>query len=128
MIRITVDAHGPLLDGRAEGIVEDLAADVVDTVADVAEEHAVHLMHIYFRDPTPYYWTRVTTAHPAYLTAIVHDTGIVYGPWLEGVGSRNATSRFKGYRHWRQTRQAIDGMVPTIVEPVVSHHLLRLEG
>jgi hypothetical protein len=34
--------------------------------------------------------------------------GPVYGPWLEGVGSRNATTRFKGYRAFRKAANALE--------------------
>ena len=50
------------------------------------------------------------------LTAIINDSNVVYGPWLEGVSSRNERSRFKGYRVWRQTRDWLDSKVDEIVQ------------
>jgi hypothetical protein len=128
MIRIDIDASGPVFDGRGEQITEDLAAEAVDVVAEAGEEQVTRLMRIYFRNPRPVYWDRVITSHPAYLTAIVHDQGCIYGPWLEGVGSRNATTRFKGYRHWRTTRAELASRVDTIVGPTVDRHVDRLRG
>lgn len=128
MLNIDITADGPVFDGRAEMAAEDMAAAAVEAVAEVAEELAVSLMQHYFRRPRPYYWTRVTITQPAYLTARVHDQGVVYGPWLEGVGSRNRTSRFKGYWHWRQTRQEVASRVPVLVEPVVREHIERMRG
>ena len=37
--------------------------------------------------------------------AVISDGGVVYGPWLEGVGSRNAVTRFKGYGSFRRVGQ-----------------------
>lgn len=128
VIAFDISATGPLFDGRAEQIALDLAADAVDTVGEVAEQQVVRLMELHFQNPRPWYWLQVTRSHPGYLTTVVHDTGIVYGPWLEGVGSRNATTRFKGYRHWRTTRQEIESQVLSIIEPVVEHHVARLGG
>lgn len=128
MIDVEITFSGPVFDGRAERACDQLAADAVDVVAETAEEMAVALMQAYFRDPTPYYWLQVTTAHPAYLTSVVHDQGVVYGPWLEGVGERNKTSRFKGYWHWRQTRQSISSRVPELVEMVVSRRVAEMRG
>jgi hypothetical protein len=128
MLTIEINTSGPVFDGRAERACDELAADAVDVVAETAEEHAVALMQAYFRDPTPYYWLQVTIAHPAYLTSVVHDQGVVYGPWLEGVGERNKTSRFKGYWHWRQSRQAIAARVPELVEMVVSSRVAEMRG
>lgn len=47
----------------------------------------------------------------------VHDSGIVYGPWLEGVGSRNLTSRFKGYHTFRKVRDEIARKAPNALIP-----------
>lgn len=128
MIEIEITASGPVFDGRAEAAAEQLGFDAVDAVAEAAEETATHLMQRFFRDPTPYYWLQVTTAHPAYLTAVVHDRGVIYGPWLEGVGSRNATSRFKGYHHWRLATQEIRSRVDTITAPVVDRAVAQMRG
>ena len=34
----------------------------------------------------------------------IDDSGVVYGPWLEGTSARNETTRFKGYATFRRTR------------------------
>ena len=44
----------------------------------------------------------------------IDDSGVVYGPWLEGVGSRNATTRFKGYSSFRRTAQKMEELAPEI--------------
>ena len=41
------------------------------------------------------------------LVGRISDGGVVYGPWLEGTGSRNQTTRFKGYASFRKTAQYI---------------------
>ena len=38
MISVDVDARGPVFDGRAERITDDLTADAVDVVAEAGEE------------------------------------------------------------------------------------------
>lgn len=58
---------------------------------------------------------------------VVDDGGIVYGPWLEGVGSRNVTTRFKGYRMWRRTAQQMQrGGALAIAEPIVDRAVREL--
>ena len=37
-----------------------------------------------------------------------------YGPWLEGTGSRNLTTRFKGYHSFRLAGQTLDGLAEGI--------------
>jgi len=46
-----------------------------------------------------------------YTVGIITDGGrVVYGPWLEGESSRNKTTRFKGYRSFRTTRDWLSKM------------------
>lgn len=50
---------------------------------------------------------------------VVTQGDIVYGAWLEGVGSRNATTRFKGYAIFRRTTASIDRQAVTIAQPFI---------
>ena len=49
------------------------------------------------------------------LNGRISDGGVLYGPWLEGVGSRNETTRFKGYGSFRRTAQELQKMVPQVL-------------
>lgn len=48
--------------------------------------------------------------------ARIHDSNVVYGPWLEGTSSRNQTTRFKGYSVFRRTRDWISQRANGILE------------
>ena len=37
----------------------------------------------------------------------IHDSNVVYGPWLEGVSRRNETTRFKGYHMFRRAGEQL---------------------
>lgn len=50
------------------------------------------------------------------ISGVIHDNGVVYGPWLEGTSSRNQTTRFKGYTSFRKTRDKMDGMAQGLLE------------
>lgn len=63
------------------------------------------------KHPTPIYWTRlfVEQNNTGLGTSIHDDYQIVYGPWLEGVGSRNApVTRFRGYASFRKAAQTLE--------------------
>lgn len=47
---------------------------------------------------------------------IIHDSRVVYGPWLEGVTPRNRASRFKGYAMFRNAYQQLDRMAQSVLE------------
>lgn len=51
----------------------------------------------------------------------IDDGGVIYGPWLEGVGSRNQTTRFKGYASFRRTGQYLE----TVAHDVLEKHMQR---
>lgn len=88
-----VRLSGPLFEADPFGqaslaIRDEVAADVL------AVAHGV--MDARFVNPTPYYETQVT--NEVFGTdRIVHDRGVIYGPWLEGTSWRNRVSTFKGY-------------------------------
>lgn len=46
----------------------------------------------------------------------ISDSGVVYGPWLEGTGSANTTTRFKGYSSFRKTAQRLRSEATQIMQ------------
>ena len=49
-----------------------------------------------------------------------------YGPWLEGTGSRNLTTRFKGYHSFRMAGQALNGVAEEIGEDVIAPYVREM--
>ncbi len=62
------------------------------------------------------------------LHAVINDGGVIYGPWLEGTGSRNVTTRFKGYGMFRRTRDWMQLRAKSIVEPHIRRAVRKLNG
>ena len=58
----------------------------------------------------------------------VSDSNCIYGPWLEGVGSRNATTKFKGYATFRKVYGEVDAMVVRTVQPAFIKYVNELNG
>lgn len=125
---ITVTASGPLFDGRAPRIIADYLDAAKWAVARQGHVDIGLELRRVIRQPTPYYWTRVTIDR-ARTDLVVNDQGVVYGPWLEGVGSRNfPITSFRGYQHWRRTRDRLRGKADGIAEQVLQRYLPRLNG
>jgi hypothetical protein len=126
---VEVTLRGPLFDGRAERAMQEAADDAREDIAQFGEEHALALMGANFRRPTGYYESRVETTRVSADVSLVHDNGVVYGPWLEGVGTRNRDRPgFPGYRHWRQTKTLVAARGPVIAERAVQRHLPEMRG
>lgn len=126
---VDVTLSGPLFDGRAQRAADRACDDAREDIAEFAEEYALALMGAAFRHPTGYYESRVITERVTADTSRVHDQGVIYGPWLEGVGSRNSpVTRFPGYFHWRRTKQVVKTAGPVMAERAVARHLPEMGG
>lgn len=117
---------GPLFDGTGYRIIDEYINAAQREIADfgrgvVLQELATHLQH-----PTGYYESQVKVEawrEPVLIT----DGGVIYGPWLEGVGSRNApVTRFKGYASFRRSVGEIRAHVRQIGDQVLQRYLGRL--
>lgn len=114
----TVTIRGPLLDGASGPIVTRYCRLMTAAVADAGDARVEILHRAYFQHPTPIYWEKVH-ALPREDYHVITDGGVVYGPWLEGTGSRNRTTRFKGYWAFRTTTQSLRANAHVIVAPIV---------
>ncbi len=113
---------GPLFDDRGLLALDRLTDDLQGEVAASAYAAVMTNLNASIKVPTPYYETQVTTDRVV-ADYVVHDRGIVYGPWLEGVSERNAATRFKGYASFRRAWQAANADVPHLAEVVLQRHL-----
>lgn len=84
MTVVDVRVSGPLFDGRAQAAVDDFAREAQRDVAAQAYSEWMTNLNRSIREPTPYYETQITVTQRG-ADQVVHDRGIVYGPWLEGV-------------------------------------------
>lgn len=94
-------------------------AEIADDV-----ERRIHLLQVasfrYQSSPPTGYAARHIVNRDLSDQHVITDSGIVYGAWLEGVGSRNfPKTRFKGYSIFRrvtQTARPIQLALPAIRE------------
>jgi len=102
----------PGIRGEIVAMVEELQY----RIAAQALERVHYNLDRSIQHPTPYYETQIMMQRvdPDW---VVHDRGIIYGPWLEGTSSRNHTTRFKGYASFRRA-----------TDEVRQHHVGRIAG
>ncbi len=82
-------------------------------IAKLAEDAVRSELDAVLQNPTGFYRSKIDSAvrsnRAATHDVVVHDSGVIYGDWLAGTGSRNApVTRFKGYNHWRKAAQRIE--------------------
>lgn len=123
-----MDLSGPIFNAAAtDAALDDFLRDAkFDVAAQALAEVATNLDRS-IRQPTPYYETQIAADWQG-SDRVVHDRGIVYGPWLEGTGSRNRTTRFKGYASFRRATEAVRERVPALVSRALDRALTRLGG
>jgi hypothetical protein len=126
-VRVIVRALGPLVDGSAPGIIRAWSDEVKK---DIAQE-GVNRLKAFTMDKsgraTGHYQSEIQTSNLSYNDIRIHDP-VVYGPWLEGSSNRNRSTRFKGYRLWRKTAQALEEDAPKIAGRRMPELIARLGG
>lgn len=126
-----VVTRGPFFDSRRTRFTDEFCEDLAREVAEHAETLWKRGMIQSFKQPTPIYWhtTQVITSGN---TAVTNDggrtRGLVYGPWLEGVGSRNKTTRFKGYFNLRKAASQTRTAIRRIATPLLRGYYSRMNG
>jgi hypothetical protein len=128
---LEVHFSGPMFDGRAVVQLAEMCKDVQETVAKAAEDTWQSLMDASFRHPTGAYQSHVNIARDG-SDLVVNDgwpdSQLEYGPWLEGVGSRNSpVTRFPGYHALSRAAAETERNIPALTETVVDRHIEEID-
>lgn len=128
MIETSISVHGPLFDGTAQTIIGRAIDDCQRQMAKTAEEVWHGYMDASFREQTGFYQSHVNVAQRG-RDLVVNDRGVIYGFWLEGIGSRNfPKTRFKGYFAARRATQHATSMVPEECQPIIDRAVHEING
>lgn len=122
---VDVEFRGPLFTENPEKVVADIADAIEVELGQIVVDQIKARLDSTLKHPTGYYRSRITASNAAD-SIVVSDSGVIYGAWLEGVGSRNKTTRFKGYSTFRIVTQEIDTQAAKLAEPIVERELGRL--
>jgi hypothetical protein len=125
---VKVTVSGPLFDGRAARALDELPDQIASVIASEGERRVKLGLDATLRKPTGAYRSRVTHLRVSAGRAVVSDQNSIYGPWLEGTGSRNRTTRFKGYRNWRSATQQLKAGAPALARNIVAANLHKMGG
>jgi hypothetical protein len=152
---ISVDAKGPVFDGRWVGIMYRYKQAVLDKLSDTS----VHRIKEYL--PTQYMYLGHNGGNPrdnpvppdaGYLVSTIHqrretedshlvlDGGypqVIYGPWIEGIGPgnfyiwpgrirRGLSPRFPGYHAFQKTAHEVQMVASDLAEEVLPPYLAAL--
>lgn len=126
MITVSIKKSGPFFDGRSEAAVDAFVNEATEEIAD----HGFNLVHseleMVLRHPTGYYQSQISTERVTPGHWLLHDNGVIYGPWLEGTSERNRTTRFKGYFTFRKVAQLLKIEAKAIAERILIKYVGRM--
>jgi hypothetical protein len=136
---ITVEVKGPLFK-KGNRIVNDVTHQLVQRLVELGEQKldttlrprpsGVYLSVQEARrgQATTGNYRRNINGTVQGLRGKIDDGKVVYGPWLEGVSSRNRTRGFKGYASFRRTSQWIQSRVRPEAKKMLRIYARRLNG
>lgn len=125
---VKVTMSGPLFSPAAASVLDEMRDDVAGRLVTEGERRVLAILDASLRKPAGAYRRRVTRYGPVAGQGRVHDQQGIYGPWLNGTGSRNKTTKFKGYGHFKKTQQTLEAAARPMAQQVVSEHLHKLGG
>jgi len=125
MPKPSVTATGPLYDKRGVKFTNAGTEAVEVAVAEATENEIENRLGNVLRNPTGFYESRIQSDRVR-LGSEVSDSGVIYGPWLEGTSSRNRTSRFKGYSVFRKATQTMQAKSAKIAQPVMKAYTRKM--
>lgn len=123
---ISVKATGPFFDGRAVKAVKEYLLIATGAVAG----EGVNLVRASgrhdYKHPTGYYESEVQTDMAEPDSTVVWDSDVIYGPWLEGLSSRNQSTRFKGYATFRKMTPVLAKRAGPIAYRMLDRYVARM--
>jgi hypothetical protein len=122
---VSVEYQGPIFDGRAKAMTDRAVREWEHHLGEVGADYVRGELDRVLRKQTPYYRLQITsTEYPG--RTVINDGGVIYGPWLEGTGSRNKTTRFKGYATFRRMTAKLNAESTRILQPYVDMLVERI--
>lgn len=124
-----VNVRGPMFDGRDVPIMRRFNEDAKKLVSTAGEDQVRQRVGRRARHPTGSFAGAVTTKDFAKGRTVMADyPQTLYGPWLEGTSTRNASTRFKGYKLFRLTRNWLKKHLTEIVQARLDQAVAELNG
>jgi hypothetical protein len=128
-IKVTVDASGPLFDGRAPLVMRRFFNDASWEVAKSGRDELKSRAMRQPRHPTGGFSGAITiNSFRKGRTILAKYPEVLYGPWLEGTSQKNQSTRFKGYRMFRLTLSRLRKRLTPLIQDRLNQAIRELGG
>ncbi len=126
---LTLDEHGAFLEGRGGPVVRQFFEDAKQLVGKAGEDRVKERVARRAKHPTGAYAGAVKTFDfKKGRTIQAEYPQVLYGPWLEGVSTRNVSTRFRGYRMYRLTRTWLRRNYMTLIQDLLTRAVAELNS
>lgn len=116
---------GPVFDGRAIASCEVMCEEFEREIGRQGVEMVKSALDGVLQHPSGFYRSQIRADRSSNDT-VINDSDVVYGPWLEGVGSRNyPITKFEGYHTFRNTYPKIVKKAEAICLAILRGKYLR---
>jgi hypothetical protein len=125
-VNVKVEQKGAIF--KASNTKAAAARMVIGINDDIAQEGVTRILTLLGRalqNPTGFYESRIVVDRRQTYRGIT-DSGVVYGGWLEGITTRNSTTRFKGYHVFRTVQQQLAQEKEQLAAPAVQRCIEEL--
>ena len=119
---------GPLFNGGFDAAVADYADWAAHEVGHQALADWHEFLDQSLQHPTGYYESTIRVDDDTN-ESVVHDNGLIYNYWLEGIGRRNApVTRFEGYHAADRATIEAKAEIQRLIDPIPAEFLSRMGG
>lgn len=121
---INLRLKGAVVEGRGPAIVKAMTEVALEELADYTRYEVLTQLGSVLQHPTGYYESQIVKDPVAPDIYSINDSGVIYGPWLEGIGSRNApVTKFAGYHTFRTVRNRMAQKAHVIAEAAIARQM-----
>lgn len=125
-VKFEMRIKGPIFDGRARHAADAYLEAAVQKVSATGKRDVDVTLRQVLQHPTGYYQAMINTRE-LFDAAIINDGRVIYGPWLEGISRRNASTRFKGYHTFRLVAERLRRKAPQISKLLFEAYVRRMQ-
>lgn len=107
--------------------LDNLIFQITREVADYGKYLVLTRLSQVLRNPTGYYESQIRVDRVEKFFEL-SDNNVIYGPWLEGTGSRNAETNFPGYHTMSTVTRQLDQKKADIAKPFVDKYVAGMNS
>jgi hypothetical protein len=127
-MNVNITQKGTIFDAASSKAAARRAViDINEALAQEGVDRVRRRLGQVLQNPTGYYQSKIQVERRQIYRGF-SDGGVVYGGWLEGLSTRNRTTRFKGYQTFRIIKQELEREKINIAEPHVARMVRELGG